>query len=45
MRFQDIDYSSSVISIPLEPLIKDYDRKNTDSSYFECCFCFQWCFN
>jgi hypothetical protein len=45
MRFQEIENSSSVISIPLEPLIKDYERKTNDSSYFECCFCFQCFFN
>ena len=47
MSFEDIDYNRSMISIPLEPLIKDYDRRTNDNSYFEFIkyyFCFQCCF-
>lgn len=52
MSFEDMDYNRSMISIPLEPLIKDYDRRTNDHSYFEFInfefikyyFCFQCCF-
>lgn len=44
----DKDSLTSVISIPLEPLIRDYDnRTNYNQSFFSCFSCFSccyWCF-
>lgn len=39
MFYHDDSNENSILTIPIEPLIKDYNKHTEESSYF---FCFRW---